>query len=185
MRPTRWLCTAFLSLAGCITANEKGQGTYVCPTTTDFRTVSGVLERRCGSLSCHGTQERPFRLYGQYGLRRPEIPVNGLIAVDGGTVVFEDYVSGGLVATTDAELNDNYVSACGLEPEIMDKVVQNKPEPEELTLVRKPRLTEAHKGGKIWGAGSATGTQGGDACLLSWLEGKVDDKSCEYELEKP
>ncbi|NUP11136.1 MAG: hypothetical protein HOW73_34255, partial [Polyangiaceae bacterium] len=48
------------------------------------------------------------------------------------------------------------------------------------TLVRKPRLIEAHKGGLVWNEDSP-----GFVCLTTWIEGDVDEEACEAELEIP
>ncbi len=140
----------------------------------DFRTVSSVLERRCATIDCHGSSARPLRLYGQSTLRRPE----DAGAADG--IDLSQYFPGGNVATTDAELRDNYRSLCGLEPEIMSSVVQGAQPVESLTLVRKPRLLEKHKGGRVWFEGDL-----GDRCLTSWLHGAVDKIACDSELVRP
>jgi hypothetical protein len=132
-----------------------------------FRPVSAVVERRCGTLDCHGAQPRPLRIYGQYGLRKPLEGKN-----DAG-----EYYPGGLDPTSEDELVDNFQSLCALEPEIMNRVVKNKDEPEALTLVRKPRLLEKHKGGLVWNKGDD-----GDTCLINWLNGKDDTTPCDTEL---
>lgn len=130
-----------------------------------FRPVSAVVERRCGTLDCHGAPARPMRVYGQYGLRKPlEEPET-------------DYHSGGLAPTSEAELVDNYRSLVGLEPEIMTFVMKEDRPPEDLTLVRKPRLLEKHKGGLVWNKGDD-----GDACLINWITGKGDTVPCDTEL---
>ena len=62
----------------------------------------------------------------------------------------------------------------GLEPEVMSAVVsQGGAQPERLTLVRKARGTEAHKGGSLMNAGDDR-----DVCLTSWLAGKTDTVAC-------
>lgn len=131
----------------------------------DFRPISAVIERRCGTIDCHGNDARPMRIYGQYGTRKPiDNPPDG-------------YYPGGLAPTSTDELTDNYRSMCGLEPEILDLVVAKKDEPEALTLVKKPRLLEKHKGGLVWNKGDD-----GDACLINWLTGKDDTSPCATEL---
>ncbi len=135
---------------------------------TDFRPISAVVERRCGTLDCHGQVSRPLRIYGQYGLRAPV------------TTPPAGYYPGGLAATTVDELTDNYDSMCGLEPEIMNLVVAKKDPPEALTLVRKPRLMEKHKGGLVWNKGDD-----GDTCVINWLTGVMDTSPCADELLHP
>lgn len=165
---------SLVAVGGCLSDADLGDGTAACPPAKDFRAVSAVLERRCGMLDCHGDVSRPLRLYGQQGLRRPEPP--GTKGIN-----FKEYFTGGQQATTDAEVDDNYTAACGLEPELMDEAVRQQAKPDDLTLVRKPRLQEKHKGGRIWAAGSTLG----DLCVVSWIQGKVEKEACRLELEKP
>ena len=136
----------------------------------DFRPVSSVIERRCGTLDCHGSEARPLRIYSQFGLRK-HIDKNP----DAG-----QYFPGGLDATTPDELLDNYRSMIGLEPEKLDLVVAKKAKVETLTLVRKPRLAEKHKGGLVWNKGDD-----GDVCLVNWLTGVADTSTCTAELMHP
>jgi len=157
-----------VGLAACISAADSLPTKDKCPPADDFRIVSQMLERRCGTLDCHGVVERPLRIYGRTSLRLPDKSVQG------------DYVTGGMVETTDAEVNANYEAACGLEPERMANVVAKKEDVTSLTLVRKPRLTESHKGGMVLPPNSA-----GDKCLTSWIEGTVNDAACVAELQKP
>jgi hypothetical protein len=46
--------------------------------------------------------------------------------------------------------------------------------PELLTFVRKPRGTEAHKGGTLYAPGDPP-----DVCITSWLAGKTDTNACD------
>ena len=57
---------------GCLGDAQLGDTDVVCPSLDGFRVVSQVLERRCGTIDCHGDGARPFRVYGRTGLRRPE-----------------------------------------------------------------------------------------------------------------
>jgi hypothetical protein len=179
------LCAASVALilsapAGCVSEADLSAGQAYCPTRTvdagfdSFRPVSQVLERRCGTLDCHGIAARPLRIYGQSGLRKPESPESDVVKTG-------EYYTGGLVATTDAEVEANYLAACGLEPEIMDKVIAAQLDVTDLTLIRKPRLEEKHKGGRIWASGSILG----DLCIVSWIQGEVNTEACRLELEKP
>ena len=45
-----------------------------------------------------------------------------------------------------------------------------------LTVVRKPLLLEAHKGGRVWLEDSP-----GIVCLSTWVEGDVDEAACEAQ----
>jgi hypothetical protein len=139
-----------------------------------FRLVSAVVERRCGTLDCHGAAARPLRIYGQYGLRRPE--EQGSDNVQN----YAEYYPGGNEPTTLAELTDNYRSICALEPELLGKVFAKEADPEVLTIVRKARLREKHKGGLLWNKGDP-----GDLCLVNFLTGNTDTAPCEIELGHP
>ncbi len=110
--------------------------------------VSPLLERRCGTLDCHGQPTRPMRIYSQLGLRHPD----------------EQNVSGG-IPTTDFEILDNYASVCGVDPEPMDKAAKDRgSSAEKLLLINKARGTAAHKGGKVVNENDAA-----DQCILGWI----------------
>src|SRR5262245_24384547 len=89
--------------AACVTESDSGPQEFSCPTETDWPIVSQTLERRCGTLDCHGDPSRYFRLWGRNGARLSDSDVVG--STDG---------------TSAAELSENRLSACGLEPELMD-----------------------------------------------------------------
>lgn len=144
---------------GCVDAEE--QLTIACPPIEDFRPVSAVLEQRCGTLDCHGDGSRPFKLYGRVGLRAPLAPDSEVDAAG--------YFAGGTEPTTDQEVALNHRSLCGLEPEIMAQVTSGERPADDLTIVRKPRLQERHKGGKIWDEGKP-----GDRCLERWIANEYD-----------
>lgn len=168
-----WLLAAAPLVAACsgfdASAYSDVKGPGFGTQGADFRPVSAVIERRCGTLDCHGAVARPLRIEGQYGLRK-HVDHN-----DAGG----DY-PGGLEPTTLDELTDDYRSMSGLEPEKLDLVVAKKAPPETLTLVRKPRLAEKHKGGLVWNKGDD-----GDACLVNWLTGVKDTSPCAAELLHP
>ncbi len=127
------------------------------PDPGTFPPVAQLLVVRCGSLDCHGTVARNLRLYGSAGLRwsssdRPLVPV----------------------CDTSDEVAQDYESVVDLEPETMSAVVAaGGANPGQLTMVRKARGTEAHKGGAIWAAGDDS-----DTCVTSWLAGRTDESAC-------
>jgi hypothetical protein len=122
--------------------------------------VSRLLEKRCGTLDCHGQVGRPLRIYGQYGLRY----------VDPTADVLDQP---GLQPTTETEFVSNYQSVLGLQPEIMSLVVGGNDPPEALLLIRKPELLERHKGGPVFVSGDSA-----YQCITSWLGGQVDLNAC-------
>lgn len=169
---------AVVVAGGCSSIDPDAVNTIECPTDDPalFRPVSQVLELRCGTLDCHGSIARPLRFYGQYGLRRPEPPDSANVGD------YAQYYPGGQEPTTLAELQDNVRSLCGLEPETMTLVVRGDKDTEELAVVRKARLTEKHKGGRVWFKGDE-----GDRCVVSWLDGTIaaiGTGACEDELTR-
>jgi hypothetical protein len=127
------------------------------PDRNSFDVVAQVLERHCGSLDCHGNSYRNLRVYGNDGLRlaatdRPLSPE----------------------CTTTDEIEQDYDSLVGLEPEIMTAVVaSNGARPQRLTFIRKARGTEHHEGGTLMKTGDDI-----DDCLTSWLASQVDEDAC-------
>jgi len=142
------------STSGC---SEDTDGTIAmrCPDAAVFASaVSPYLERRCGSLDCHGDRKRPLRFYSQFGHRHPS----------------EANVSGGN-PTTEIELNANYGSVCGLEPEEMAEVIDDFGQSAEvLQLLAKPRGLIHHKGGQVVAEGDNA-----DSCILGWLRNDPAD----------
>lgn len=147
--------------------NLDAQVTNLCPDPVVFQaSVSPYLERRCGTLDCHGAGARPLRLYGRYGLRHPE----------------ESNVTGG-AATTDKEKLANYFSVCNVDAEKMHEIAQNGNVADESLLITKARGAENHKGGKVV---NPTNDAGND-CLLGWLAGADQAKvemACSAALEQ-
>jgi hypothetical protein len=138
---------AGLSSSSCI--GEAEFEDFACPNHDVFvEAVSPYLERRCGTLDCHGQTTRPMRIYGQFGLRHPD----------------ESNFSGG-AASTLLEQDANWAAVCNVDPEPMQKVTQDRGlSADKLLLVHKARGLERHKGGKIVNEQDA-----GDRCILGWL----------------
>jgi hypothetical protein len=154
------------AISACSATPDTTRGTEIfAPDLASFKGPAGgglgpsaFLERRCGTLDCHGQQGRPLRIYGFRGLR---------LADDAGNV------PGGNV-TTAAEQQANYNAVIGLEPEILSVVVaEDGGAPERLLLIKKPRLEEGHKGGRITVAGDD-----GDTCMTTWLAGVTNFTAC-------
>jgi hypothetical protein len=149
-------------VAACASAPDgKARVAIVAPSETSFPSVATFLEQRCGTLDCHGQVGRNLRLYGFDGLRLDPTDVPGVRA------------------TTADEILADYESVTGLEPEILAQVVQDGgAQPERLTLVRKARGTDRHKGGALITPGDAQ-----DRCLTSWLASAVDETACAAALD--
>jgi hypothetical protein len=157
------VCVAFCAAFACSGADGAQLHTVIVPSDTDFGVVAETLDQHCGSLDCHGSAGRHLRLQGQFGRR--------LDPTD---------VPGGRETTPD-EVTADYQSVCGLEPELLARVLaEGGAHPERLTIVRKAREMEKHTGGKVFPEGSQ-----GDLCLLSFLAGAVDVASCNNSLGDP
>lgn len=147
---------------GCSTPDTGARVDPIGPDRASFEPVTKMLVRRCGTLDCHGTPYRNLRLYGYGGLR-----------LDPAFVPDRDL--------TVAEVDANYDAVIGLEPSIMRDVVADKgAAPERLTLVRKARGTEEHKGKGVIAVGDDA-----DRCLISWLGSATDVDACTRTLDQP
>jgi hypothetical protein len=145
-------------LVGCsVPPSDALYTPQALPDQASFSPVAQLLVVRCGSLDCHGTVARNMRLYGSAGLRwsstdRPLVPL----------------------CDTPDEVAQDYESVVDLEPATMSAVVAaGGADPQRLTMVRKARGTESHKGGQIWTQGDDS-----DTCLTSWLAGAADEGAC-------
>lgn len=154
------------SVQGCAASVEEQtaaeRNVLSAPSRNDFPDVGNAVQMRCGTLDCHGQVGRNMRLYGFGGLRlsAPETP-NG-------------------DPTTDQELNASYDSIVGLEPEALSQVVTHQADPNQLSLVRKMRGIEHHKGGQQSRIGDVL-----DRCVVSWLTGTSDSTSCGSVVSAP
>lgn len=156
----------FLALAAlgalvtaCSTPDTDARVSPIGPDRASFGPVAQMLGRRCGSLDCHGETHRNLRLYGYGGLR-----------LDPATLPEADI--------TDAEIDADYDAVIALEPEKMADLVREKGNaPERLTLVRKARGAEDHKGGNPIIAGDDA-----DKCLETWLASATDVAACQRTL---
>jgi hypothetical protein len=138
-------------------SNSGGlQVELLAPTRTDFERVADAMQPHCGTLDCHGQSGRNLRLFGGRGLRlAPNTnPFDG--------------------DTTPVEYDATFWSVVGLEPEALTAVLtDNGADPERLSLIRKARGHERHKGGTLMNAGDNL-----DQCLNSWLTTKVLEAPC-------
>jgi len=126
------------------------------PDRASFPQVADALQPSCGTLDCHGQRNRNLRLYGGRGLR---LDPSGNSADE---------------PTTDGEYQASFLSLTGLEPEALDAVVRSAGlDPERLSLLRKGRGTERHKGGTQMLPGDPL-----DRCIVSWLSGRIDSAAC-------
>lgn len=150
--------------AGCSAPNTTGRIDPIGPDRAQFDLVAPMLARRCGSLDCHGSNYRNMRIYGYGGARLRD-------AASPSTAGLTPEAPARL--TTD-EIEATYQAVIGLEPEIMRAVVKaGGAGAEDLTLVRKARGDEEHKGKQRIKHGDDA-----DSCLLTWLKGSVNVAAC-------
>lgn len=136
--------------SACSTPAVDGRVNAATIDGASFAPVSGMLLAKCGTLDCHGSRYRNFRLLG-----------NGASRLEA-TATPRD-------PTTAAEHAANYQSFVALEPEKMADVAASKgAKMGDLTVVRKGRGDEEHKGGKRIVAGDDA-----DKCLVSWFNGTL------------
>jgi len=148
-----------LLLMGCAPSVEEQarehRSVLAAPAQDSFPDVSDALQQSCATLDCHGQAGRALRVYGYGGLR--------LSSVD--TPLGDP--------TTDLEYLASYESLVSLEPETLSKVVARQADPNELSLVRKARGIEHHKGGQRAIPGDSL-----DRCIVLWLTDNFDPDPC-------
>ncbi|MDB5217909.1 MAG: hypothetical protein JWO86_5836 [Myxococcaceae bacterium] len=130
--------------------------------------VHPVIERRCGSLDCHGQLPRGLRVYGQTGLRLP----NDVGLVPGGG------------ATTLAEKRATYDSIVGLQPERTNELLLKEPrtpaDAYQLSVLTKATALERHRGGPSLQRGEPA-----EQCIVTWLVGHTDTMLCVTGAKSP
>jgi len=142
-------------LLGC-SGVEQGRNQLAEPDYGQFPKVADAIAPSCATLDCHGQIGRNFRFYWSRGLR---------LASDGRP---------GEGETTPDEYLMTYRSLVGLEPYKLDSVVKGKVKADSLTIVRKARGVEAHKGT----AGQLAIGSDADRCLVTWLANATDSDAC-------
>jgi hypothetical protein len=157
--------------AACSNAPSDARIGVDAPDRTQFPPVSDVLANKCGSLDCHGSAYRNFKIYSCEGLRADAMASPGCPSMLGPTAT----------ATSDQEYDLTYRSLVGLEPALMSAVVSGHGQhPELLTFVRKARGEESHKGGAPIAPGDDS-----DHCVTSWLAGQTDMDACTRVVAPP
>lgn len=148
--------------SGCSSPDAGARIDALGPDPATFPPVAHALSLRCGTLDCHGSMYRNYRIYGYGSLRvRPaDLPNSPR-------------------TTTPDEAKASYDALVGLEPELMREVVLSKGGGlDRLTVVRKGRGDEAHKGGQLIKRGDDT-----DVCLTGWLRGVPDADACKRSVD--
>lgn len=159
-------CARVLSLAcslaiNCTPLHSELDG-LLTPDAQSFPVVADALQPSCGTLDCHGQIGRNLRLFGGRGLR------------------LDPQHTSAEGATTEAEYAASYRSLTALEPEALDELLRAGGEVERLSLLRKARGSEQHRGGVQLLPGDPL-----DRCLLSWLTGALHQASCLRVAQKP
>lgn len=154
-----------LLIAACASTPDASSSPKLGVAEIDLPTytasVQPVVERRCGSVDCHGTLPRGLRVYGKNSLR---------LANDAGAIV-------GTGDTTPEEARTTYQSILGLEPEKTDRFAAKSPRTAEdaydLLFLAKPLAIERHRPGASLKRGEPA-----ERCMTSWLLGTVDATAC-------
>ncbi len=138
----------------CASPPDKNRTTDIIQPdyTTYHDFVDTYLERRCGTLDCHGQPGRAYRMYGREGFR--------LYNEDAGLV-------SGQQPTTEDEIKANFLAIIALEPEELNRVMAAQGNDEQLNRwiwIRKPLKLERHKGGKAMAPDDS-----GYKCVVAWL----------------
>jgi hypothetical protein len=157
-----FLAVTLVTMQGCgsdLRTPEGGNRDFAMPSRDDFPLVGDAMQMRCGTLDCHGQLGRNLRLFGRLGQR---LPREGDI----------------LDPTTEEEYTASFLSVVGLEPETLSKVVKKEASPFALTMVRKPRGIESHKGLQLMSRGDAL-----DICIVGWLIGEYSADACTAAIE--
>jgi len=168
LKPSFRCCAAALAclIEACAPSVEQQtnqeRSLLSAPSQADFPEVGNALELHCGTLDCHGQKGRNLRLYGYGGLR----------------LSASQTPSGD--PTTPQEIDASYASLVGLEPETISQVVSRRLDPDQLSLVRKMRGIERHKGGQLVRQGDAL-----DRCVVLWLTALFDPAPCADVVNAP
>ena len=150
------LTLLFLSCAPSLDEQAREHGAALAaPSRTDFPGVADALQLSCATLDCHGQVGRNLRIYGYGGLRLSDA----------------DNPLGD--PTTDLEYLASYESLVSLEPESLSGVVTLQTNPDQLSLIRKARGLEHHKGGQRAQPGDSL-----DRCMVLWLIGEFAPDPC-------
>lgn len=165
MSPNRLLpCLLLFSMtaiAACVAPSDRAQ--LAKPDRATFSPVAQFMAHRCGSLDCHGSIYRNLRVFGSEGLR--------LNSGDRHVVV----------PTTSAEVDESFLSLVSLEPEALAAVTSDRgANPERLSLIRKARGFDDHKGWIVMSEGDDQ-----DRCLKSWLANDTDAAACARAVALP
>lgn len=166
--------TAAISAVACSSPDDSARVNANVGDRATFPLVGQALARRCGSLDCHGTLYRNFRVYGYGALRlaQGDVPDDSKVASSQGL---------DQKLATPAESDATYDALVSLEPELTrDVLLAHGAGLDNLTLVRKGRGEERHKGNTVIVRGDNA-----DKCLVGWLSGAPNNDACTAVLKEP
>jgi hypothetical protein len=160
-----WLAAGTLVLFSnaCSSPDSGAISQLVLPDKDQFinQGVNTFMEKRCGSLDCHGQIGRPLRIYSSNGLRKNDGP-KGVRDTR---------------ATQPDEILANYYSVVGLEPEEISYGRATEGAFVDFLLLKKPLGIDQggvrHKGGSV-----LRSTDSGFECLITWVSGATDQAKC-------
>ena len=125
----------------------------------DFATyqanVDQGLARGCGTLDCHGSVTRPYRIYGFGGLRL-STEASGPLA-------------SGRQPTTAEETRANYDALLALDAEELGRVVSAQDDPTRWRFFRKALALDPHDGGTVMAEDDPR-----FRCVVGWLRGMTE-----------
>ncbi|MEA2745975.1 MAG: hypothetical protein QOI41_118 [Myxococcales bacterium] len=154
---------ALLALGNACSVDSGAISPLALPDKDQFITqgVDTFMQRRCGTLDCHGQAGRPLRIYSPNGLRLNDGP-NGTRDNRG---------------IQPNESAANYYSVVGLEPEEISLCLTTQGAFTDFLLLKKPLGIDQggvrHKGGSV-----LRSTDTGFDCLIGWASGQVDPLKC-------
>lgn len=163
---------AVLALVGCASSPDDSSEPRLVVADIDPASyvahVQPVVERKCGSLDCHGQPARGLRVYGENGLRLPNAA--GRTPGEG--------------ATTPEEARATYDSILGLQPELTNELAAKKDrtpaDAYQLVFLTKPLALERHRPGRSLAKGEPA-----EQCMVSWLIGATDPLACDAATKAP
>ncbi len=162
MTARAWIAFVVLAASACAASPDEDARVVVAgPDRAAFDAVHPLLQRRCGTLDCHGAAARNWPSWGYGGLR-----LDPADTPDGRP-------------STPAEIERTYHALVALEPE-RSVVLLGGASPETTTFYRKALELERHKGGRR----IAPGTDA-DRCLRGFLAGAPDPGACARATAEP
>jgi hypothetical protein len=176
------------STSGCAQSYDPESVTKVLAPDYDIYAtyLDTFVNRRCGTLDCHGAAGRAFRHYGSLGLRRLEGKADEFGIGDASAETGGPGRRAGVGVTTPDEIRANYAGIIALEPEVISRLValngdlSNNRELDWMFLRKalgrplgqKEIPGERHKGGNVLRQGDD-----GYKCIVLWMRAPTKPKT--------